>query len=501
MHPADSARTEMELKLALPGADARRIAAQLAAVPGLAAVAATELRLHNQYLDTPAQDLRRAQAALRLRAIRQKGARVRWVQTFKTAGNGGAGLSRRGEWEVPLRSGRIDAAALQATPWPTLDKEGRWLAQLAPCFETDGVRTLRQVTAEDGSEIELVLDVGRVRTADGRSEDVVELELELVEGTPDALFTLAARLADHLPVLPATRSKAERGWRLVDGTSQAPRRARKLALKPRTPVLAAAQVVLGDALGQFAENLVGILHSDGSELVHQARAGWRRWRSALWLFKPLLAAHPPPDTAPLQPMLKALAATRDLDVAALESLPPWSEVFIADDEERAVQWQTMEAAVMAERRIRRAALLSTLQALATGQTLIALERWLHALPQAAASLDDAEKPVGAWTDARTRRLHERLERRSAALEPDDGIEHRHRVRLLAKRTRYVAEALRGVLPKARARRWQDEAAELQARMGAARDLALMARLLDPLGVDPAVLGFLRGVAAGRLAPG
>ena len=37
------------------------------------------------------------------------------------------------------------------------------------------------------------------------------------------------------------------------------------------------------------------------------------------------------------------------------------------------------------------------------------------------------------------------------------------------------------------------------RRHAARDLMLLATLLEPLGVHAGILGFLRGVAAGRMA--
>lgn len=502
--PSAGHDTEIELKLALPGADARTIAAQVAALPLLASLPATEQTLRNIYYDTPAQDLRQHQSALRLRSQRQGKGKARWLQTFKTAGESAGAFSQRGEWEAAVRAGQPDPIALQATPWPALDPDGTLLPQLAPCFETDSARTLRLYTADDGSRIEVVLDIGAVRAGEAHAA-LCELELELLKGPPDALFALADHIAQHLPVLPAPLSKAERGWRLVDGTLQQPRRARKLALAPEAPVLDAAQAVLGEMLGQFVENLGGIVESDGPELVHQARVGWRRWRSALWLFKPLLAEpHPAPDTAALRPLLNALGAMRDLDVAALETLPPWANAFVVGSAERAQSWQTMEAALTAERRIRRAGLLAALQSPATGRALLALERWLHALPQAAWTPDLAGRGIGDWSAARTRRLHARLaaevqELSAADLDTAEGVEHQHNVRLLAKRTRYVLEALRAVLPKQRTRRWQDEATDLQTRIGAARDLTLLATLLEPLGIDPSILGFLRGVAAARAA--
>lgn len=502
--PPPAAGGEIELKLALPGADPKTIADRLAAVAWLADLPVTHQRLRNIYFDTPNQDLRRQRAALRLRSLRQDGGKARWLQTFKTAGDGAAGLTRRGEWETELRDGQIDPIALQGTPWHALDPHGEWLAQLAPIFETESARTLRLFTGDDGSRIEVVLDVGRVRAGE-QCAPLCEVELELLKGTPDALFALADHIAAQLPVLPAPVSKAERGWRLVDGTLQQPRRARQLELADDTPLPAAAQAVLGEMLGQFIENLGGVAQSDGPELVHQARVGWRRWRSAQWLFRPLLAElHPPPDSAPLRPLLNALGAVRDLDVAALESLPQWADAYIAGDAERAPQWQAMEAAVGAERRIRRAGLLAALESPPTGRALLALERWLHALPQAVWTPELGARGIADWAASRTRRLHARLaselqEMAATDLDSAEGLEHQHQVRLLAKRTRYVLDALRTVLPKERTRRWQEQATELQTRIGAARDLMLLATLLEPLGVHPGILGFLRGVAAGRTA--
>ena len=499
---------EIELKLALPGADPKAVGEQLAALPLLAALPVTQQKLRNIYFDTPAQHLRQARAVLRLRSQRQDGGKVHWLQALKTEDSSAGGLSQRGEWEATVREGKLDPVVLQGTPWPTLDADGTLLPQLAPCFETDATRTLRLFTGDDGSRIEVVLDVGAIRAGDERAE-LCELELELLKGAPDALFALADHIASHLPVLPDPVSKAERAWRLVDGTTRAPRRARKLELAENTPVLLAAQTVLGEMLGQFIENLSGIVRADGPELVHQARVGWRRWRSALWLFKPLLAdAHPAPDSAGLRPLLNALGAMRDLDVAALESLPQWADAYIGGTDEaareRAQEWQTMEAAVTAERRIRRAGLLAALGATGTGQALLGLERWLHALPQAAWTPELAERSIGDWAASRTKRLHARLaaeieEMEAADLDTEEGIEHQHNVRLLAKRTRYVLEALRTVLPKERTRRWQEQATELQTSIGAARDLMLLATLLEPLGIDRGILGFLRGVAAGRMA--
>lgn len=496
---------ETELKLTLPGADPRRIAAQLAALPMLAGVVPVTQQLLNRYYDTPAQDLRRAHAALRLRRVRQGAERVRWLQTLKTAGASAGALSQRGEWEVALRGGRLDPIALQGTPWPRLDPHDRWFAQLTPCFETEAQRILRELHLPGGGRVELVLDVGTVR-AGARRLALCELELELLDGDPEILFALAAEIATHLPVLPAPLSKAERGWRLADGTAEAPRHARPVALAPDAPLAHAAQALLGEALGQFVENLDGVPRGAAPEGVHQARVGWRRWRSTLWLFKPLLAAHPLPDTAGLGPLLAALCAVRDMDVAALATLPAWSNAFIAGDAARARAWQRLENTVATERARRRAALRQALCAPPTGQVLVALEHWLHTLPQAAVPPDLAKTGLADWAHRHLERLRARLKDAHQALreaEPGSprGLARQHRLRLLAKRQRYLLDGLRPLLPGARARQQRKQAAAWQLDIGAARDLQLLPDRLAPLPVDRAVLAFLHGVAAGRAAPG
>ncbi len=496
MAHASSTPGEIELKLALPGAEQRHIVQQLASALPLAGTDFKQQRLRNIYFDTPEQHLRKHKAALRLRSVREgAGSRPRWIQTLKTAGHSAGGLSQRGEWETTLRRGALDPAALQDTPWHAIDGDEHLFAQLAPCFETESTRTLWQINTEDGSRIEIALDLGTVR-ANGLRLPICELELELVQGRTEAIFTLAKQIAAHTAVRPAETSKAEHGWRLASGISAVPVRARVLPLEPHQPALEAAQEILGEMLSQFTGNLTGILHADHAELVHQARVGWRRWRSGLWLFKPLLQHYPAPDMSALEPLLKALGALRDLDVAALESLPPWADAFIAGDARREADWRAMEAALQVQRRAGRTTLLKALAAPATGAALVRASEWLHGLHAQA-----TPERLGPWAAKRVQRLHQRLSREVDAMEAtedsqdNEAVKHQHRARLLAKRTRYCLEAMQAVVPTARARRWTNQATELQTGIGAARDLQLLADLLQPLGVDRAIIGFLRGIAA------
>lgn len=496
----DTAPAEIELKLHLPGADQRLIAAQVAAIPPLDGIVSEQQQLRNIYFDTPEQHLRKQRAALRLRSVRQGKARTHWKQTFKTAGSGASGLSQRGEWETTVQQGTLDPLALEGTPWHAIEGHEQLFAQLAPCFETASTRTLWQVSTGSDVLIEVALDVGSVQ-AGGRSQPICELELELVRGPVDALFELAGQIAAHVAVLPSETSKAERGWRLLDGTSATALRARPPLLAHDLPAMQAAEVVLGEMLSQFTENLTRLVQFDQAELVHQARVGWRRWNSGLWLFRPLLKDVPTPDTSGLAPLRRTLGRLRDLDVAALETLPPWKEAFIAGDAGREAEWQSLEETLTRERQVLRGTLREILAKPETGLALVGIGRWLHTLPQ----YEARSGKIGPWAEERTCRLHRRLrnaiEKAEEAKEhgDDDALEQEHRTRLLAKRSRYCLEAMQSLLPKARTRRWAEEATDVQTQIGAARDLMLVTHLLEPLGANGMILGFLRGVVAGRMA--
>ncbi|WP_089360376.1 inorganic triphosphatase [Pseudomonas segetis] len=171
--------------------------------------------LLNQYFDTPARDLTQAKVALRLR---RDGEAI--IQTLKTRGQSVAGLSERNEWDWHLTKAKLDLKKLDDNCWPSalaeLDKK-----QLKPIFTTDFTRQKADIAWGRGKSkvvIEAALDLGKV-IADGKEEEICELELELRQGEPEALLELAVELAADLPLMPCDISKAERGYRLFDAAS------------------------------------------------------------------------------------------------------------------------------------------------------------------------------------------------------------------------------------------------------------------------------------------
>jgi len=486
---------EIELKLALPSSDPSSLAKRLARVPVLARRKPTHQQLHNVYYDTPEQILRKKCVALRTRRV-DSGAKPQWLQTLKTGGRGDSALSQRGEWEVPVPSETLTLDGLTDTPWSMIDPDGKLFEALAPSFVTTFERTSWSVRRRDGSVIEVALDLGHIVAGDKKAP-ICELELELLEGQPSALFDLAQQIARTIAVVPENMSKAERGYALALGCQDKPLGAKPPKLASNLSLAATAGRVLREMFCQFTTNLNALRTSDDPEVVHQARVGWRRFRSALRLFKPALAVDTVPSWQALQPLLSFLGELRDIDVARIDTLPPLMDAYTAGDARRTDAWQAMTLALLQAANLQRKSVRYALHEPTVGATLLAATQWLEELSAPTGPIDagiERKVSLKGWARRRIVRLHKQLKLAGKDQSSPDG---QHRVRILAKRTRYGIEALRNLLPKRRAKRWYQQAASLQQSLGAARDVMQAGVLAARLEADRGLVEFLRGVAVGE----
>jgi len=486
---------EVELKLALPAADPAGIGKELARTPLLARRKATQRQLHNVYYDTPERILHQQRIALRTRRVGGD-QKPLWLQTLKIGGNGDSALSKRGEWETSISGATLSRNTLQSTPWPTIDPDGKIFQALTPCFETRFERTSWAVRRRDGTLIEVAFDRGQI-TAGEKSTPICELELELLKGQPAELFEVAHQLARTIAVLPVGMSKAERGYALVQGCLHTPLRALPPKLTRDLSTHAAAGLVLREMFTQFTTNLNTLRYSDDPEVTHQARVGWRRFTSAVRLFSPTLDEKNTPTWQALQPLLRFLGDLRDLDVALTDTLPPLADAYIAGDGQRAQVWEKFIHSLQHEASSQRASVRNALQVSAVGASLLETTHSLESLAAPNAQGDAAgepEVPLRRW--ARQRLAHLRKKLKVACKDIGDP-ESRHRARKVAKRLRYGCEALFKLLPADRAAQWQQKATDLQAKLGAERDVLQTSVLAARLGTDPGLAEFLRGVAVGR----
>lgn len=490
-HPPSPVPREIELKLCLPGADPADLARRLAHTPLLARRKPSQQVLYNIYFDTPQQHLRQQGVALRLRRVGSQ-AHPQWLQTLKTGSSELSALSQRGEWETAVSGPDLVLDALQRTPWSGIDPDGRLFAALVPCFVTRFERTLWLVRRRGGSGVEVALDIGHIEAL-GKRSPICELELELKAGEPAALFDLARQLARSVAVLPANLSKAQRGFLLAQDALGQPQRAQsaKLTLPLSRPEL--AQRVLREMFAQFTRNLDALRTSDNSEVVHQARVGWRRFRSGLRLFRKTLALTAIPAWGDLHALLSGLGELRNLDVALNETLPALSSGYVMGDAGRAQAWQAVIAALTQTAGLQRQTVRQAMQQPGVGLCLLALTEWLENLSALGANDKSEKGRLRHWARHRMARLHQRLE---DALQKAGTLPAQHRVRILAKRLRYGVEALRDLLPGPLANAYAEQAIRLQTGLGFSRDVAQASTLLAGLDQDPAIEAFLRGVVVG-----
>ncbi|MBC7445755.1 MAG: CHAD domain-containing protein, partial [Polaromonas sp.] len=355
------------------------------------------------------------------------------------------------------------------------------------------------VKKRGGSLVEVSLDIGQI-VAGGQSAPVCELELELLAGHPSALFEVAQQIARSLAALPLNISKSERGYALLQGSLMRPLRAKPPALTGSMSLPVAAQSVLREMFCQFTTNLNLLRDSDDPEVLHQARVGWRRFKSALRLFKPELAAATLPSWQALGTLMTFVGELRDLDVARLETLPRFAAAYTDESVQRQARWQALLAAMDEAAALKRRSIGHALEVPAVGSALLAITQWLEELPAKNPSADAGAGQKNAlrhWARARIARLHQKMEQ---ALKDAAHPESLHRARLLAKRLRYGIEALRPVLRQRQARGWLKQATRLQTDIGLTRDVHQAGVLASQMEVDTGLAEFLRGLAVGQAAP-
>ena len=483
---------ETELKLEVHPQDL----AALLRHPLLKAQPARRERLFNTYFDTSTLTLRAQRMAVRERRVGR-----RTLLTVKTAGQSVGGLSRRGEWEAPTRPGAFDFATLVTDPALGVQLASvAW--QLVPVFRTDFTR--RSWVLQHGeARVEVALDQGFIGTGNARGnhrQPILELELELLDGPVDALLDLAHTLAlgpqgqasSALRLLPANRSKAERGYALFMGEKLQPVKAVALQLQAGMHPVQAFRAAALSCLTHLQANEAGVLHpgTEGllpdPEFVHQARVALRRLRTGLRVFRAHLparfAAH---WSAEWRLLTNQLGDARNWDVFATEWMPELVAGEPPPSSAPEGSAQALEAWVQQQRRDawqRAADALSSrdhaLRLLAFTRAVLCLQ---PADPPAAAQTGDG---LAIWARATLRERHASL-RQQARAARRMGPEGRHALRISLKKLRYAQEFLATLLPPKRVARSTAVLADAQELLGRLNDLSTAHALLGSMAAGPA----------------
>jgi triphosphatase len=197
---------EIELKLRIDAADAPRLFNHPALTHGLEHGPLTR-QLISTYFDTP--DLRLLDAEISLRVRSMSGG---WFQAVKAAGSSVAGLHQRMEWEDIIGGSDPDFSKITEPALAAIFADRQLRDALQRVFVTDVARTEWQLRMQDGTALEVALDLGELQIGSHIRDTISEVEIELKDGDAAQVFSLALALQADIPLTIENISKAQRGY-------------------------------------------------------------------------------------------------------------------------------------------------------------------------------------------------------------------------------------------------------------------------------------------------
>lgn len=428
--------------------------------------------LESVYFDTPDKRLRQSGLGLRLRKHGKN-----WIQTVKRERSVHGGIHDRDEYEhvVTMRWPNFTALIGSAVESAFEDPQTRTL--IAPVFSTEFRRSTRLLTIGNDTAIEVAFDQGQILA--GTSLPLCELELELKRGDVEALFDLVRWLCANFPLRLENRSKAERGYALLDHATEQPVRAGAVTLDAQALPDDAFVTIASSCLAHLQANEAGLLKGEDPEYLHQARVAIRRLRAALSLFGTVISkAALEPQRAAIKELGAALGLARDWDVFRTQLLPSlpvsisemkgFASLLKAADTQRALEGEKARRYVANPHYT-----LSLLDFAAT----------LHRRPWAERSApSEAPAPTLDLTSfaGKTLRKRWRGARRYAAHVDPAQPSTLHPLRIDLKKLRYGAEFMMSLFPRTSVIRFLDRLGEIQDHLGRVNDAAAVAAMVDAL---------------------
>src|SRR6059058_2798562 len=424
-------------------------------IEGVAVAPPETVRMETVYYDTP--DLRLARWGVSLRRRAGEGWTLKLAPPPSTPGKPGAVLERD-ELTFQGSATRPPDAALEVV------RAYVRKAELVPVARLSTVRRRVRLVDATGNRVAEVVD-DEVSVRDGRRVAARFREIEVEVPSPDGaggedsiITPLVTRLRGAGAGAPDPTPKHIRalGPRAIEAPEVSPQ---------PLPAAAPAKDVIRNAI---AESVAGLLHHDplvrtgrDPEAVHQARVATRKLRSNLRTFGPLLD---PEWTEPLRSELGWLAmglgAVRDREVL-LERLRERAQSLPASDQRSAASLlQLLEGEIDELRK-------KLLADLDSQRYIDLLERLVEAA-HSPKTLPDADQPAASVLPALATTPWRRLRSAVRGLPETPTDPELHRIRILAKRARYAAEAVAPVAGPAAAA-FARAAAKLQTVLGEHQD--------------------------------
>jgi inorganic triphosphatase YgiF len=432
--------------------------------------------LESRYFDTPDLDLRAKGLAYRVRA-NGKG----FKQTLKAGDEAKAAVLKRGEWETPLEDAEPKPAILPKRAREQMPKAA-FEDGLEQAFATRVKRLTREVTFGDNGRIEAALDLGEIETGTG-DLPIAEIELELLEGEPVALYDLALELQKIGPLRLETRSKSARAFDQLTERPPSWHRGDAAHLSAGDSVDDAMAAVFQSCFDQWLANQAAAIDGRDPEGVHQLRVALRRLRSALSVFKKLI----PADQllwlqADARRAISALGPARDWDVFQSDLLAPVLAARPADLGLKALSSRARTRCRTGYRQARKHLESAdyTCSALRFGQWL---EQRAWRQEGGAKQGQLLARPI---TDFAGKLLKKRRHQALAKGKNFDDLPtaERHELRIAMKKLRYSVEFFRPLYEKVAVKPFLDRVKALQDDLGLLNDVAVAEGLLTDLMARP-----------------
>ena len=420
-------------------------------VDGVAVTPPEAVRMETVYYDTP--DLRLARWGVSLRYRAGEG----WTLKLPPA------ASRDTPGQLLERDELTFQGGSKKPPEAAVDIVRAYVrkSELVPVARLSTIRRRVRLVDATGARVAEVVD-DEVSVRDGRRVAArfreIEVEVSSLNGANGIVDPLVTRLRGAGAGAPDPTPKHVRalGPRAMEAPEVAPQ-----PVQPDSPAKDVIKSVLAESIASLLHHDPLVRTSGDPEAVHQARVATRKLRSHLRTFGPLLD---PEWTEPLRSELGWLAmglgAVRDREVL-LERLRERAKSLPAADLRSAgsllhileVEIDTLRRKLLAE--------------LGSMRYVDLLER-LVAAAHSPATLPEADQPASAVLPPLAAGPWRRL--RSAVRQlPDPPTDPElHRIRILAKRARYAAEAVAPVAGSAAAA-FARAAAKLQTVLGEHQD--------------------------------
>jgi triphosphatase len=419
---------ETEIKLDLPSSETPRLDKLAPLRRVRSAKRATEVSV---YFDTDKFALRKNGAMFRIRRVGRH-----HIQTIKAPGQG---LLDRAELETELRGSKPDFGAARHTALQPLLKLRR---KLRPVFETRVRRTTYPLRVKK-SQIEVTLDRGRIDTGDS-TRPLCEVEIEFKNGDKAELFKIARAIARATSAELAAKSKAERGYEMLDGDDHAPAKADAVSLAGDTNARDAFRLIASSCVRQIVVNKPALL-AGNPEGLHQMRVGLRRLRAAISLFSDILEQDEADAIkSELKWLTEQLGRAREFQVFMSRVVEPARR-----NHARLIGMRRLSRDLAEQRRSSEEQARSAVESERFRRLLLTLATWLEIggwrHPHDGLLRERGDMPIATFAAALLRRRSKKIRKRGRLLTKLDQY-RRHKLRIQVKKLRYAAEFFETVFP-------------------------------------------------------